>query len=145
MTAESSSVKLPKRIQKNYPDINNSSLLLYLPFGNGIGSVSYQGGNEQEVLAPEGFYITNDKTIYICDTVNARVLVYKNNKLVSEMILDNKYSIIDIFVENQDEIYLLDRDYKILKTSQDGIIENIYNIPTIVENETELNSGVLRK
>lgn len=114
---------------------NNNNLVLSVPFGN--DTLGLSGGDGEEIKAPESFYVTKDNEIYICDTVNSRVLVYKNGSQVAQIPVKPQYTLIDIYVDGKGNIYLIDSDhldYNVLCIDPRGNTLDTFKIPHIAEN-----------
>ena len=85
-------------------------------------------GDEIETQGPESFFIDKDGYIFLADTINSRIMVFKDNKLTEEIKLSDDIYIKDIFVYNK-QIYLLNADESILVISKDEKKQKLIKIP----------------
>ena len=97
--------------------------LLSIP--NSSGNVGIVNQEEVNAQGPESFYVTEDDFIYIVDSINRRLIVYKDNNIIKTMNIKTSDSLMDIAIFN-DYIYLLTNNKAVLKINNEGqILETI--------------------
>ena len=91
---------------------------------------------DMNVQAPSSFFVTDDEAVYICDYVDSTINVYKSGEPVQEIEINIEYPVyfLDIYVANENEIYVLDELNTIYKIDSFGNVSEKLKIPEIDSN-----------
>lgn len=102
-----------------------------------IGSGEQEAGYTPEIEGiandgPSSFTLDDDKNIYILDTLNKKIMVFKNAKWEGNIDISYTEHGRDILFANE-SLYLLDEPNKVYKLSLDGTVQDIYDLPDGIE------------
>lgn len=115
-----------------FAEIKNEDLILSIKTNqkNGVKVIDVE---DMLTSAPQSFFVTGDEKIYILDSADSCIKIYKNNQFIESIEIEHPYLFMDIYVSD-DTILLLDENYTILKVDFSGKIHEKLNIPKIEEN-----------
>ncbi len=108
-----------------------------IPYGSGKGEVGAFDEGEGALMGPKSFAVDDKGNIYICDTVNSRVLIFSSGgKYLSTIPIITEGMAEDIVIDSSGFVYIYDNLGKLLQYDKNGNFVNKINI-----DESRLGGG----
>jgi len=110
---------------------SQTDTVLNIPYNSGMIGISGQDGEGgEEDCGPESFYIKEDGTIYILDSLQSQILVFTSGKLINTFNLENFVSdgyMIDMVVSDN-SIYILLSNNQIISIDNNGSLLDEFDL-----------------
>lgn len=91
---------------------SSSEIILDVDYGTEPGKVLFhRGGDEEYETGPEAFYLENENSIYILDTLNKRINHYENGTFSEMIALENSNSPQSFLIAADGTLYVYDTYY----------------------------------
>ena len=131
----------------------SSTMLLKIDYGTEAGEVLYyQGADGAYEAGPEAFYVENENSIYILDTLNKRIIHYVNGIYLEEILIESVVAPQSFRIDAGGTLYVCDtyngestlRVYYTNGTEKAFLLEdmnyiNVRNIGVVSENMIALS------
>ncbi len=97
-------------------------------------------GNAAKVSSPAGLYVTEDKSLYVCEPGNSRILVFDRNQKLTQSFgvpegfeLDVTYAPTAIVVDSLNRMYVVARNVfeGILELNRDNVFQRYFGETTV--------------